>query len=144
MMEKETVKQKVILVSIICLTFFSAKLFGQNMIGQTYSFIVNYHHNSENYQFPTEVMNKNGKIHSLTYLHKIYKMELNYIFDENELCQAYTISGDFILLDYLIRDFNKRYTKLSENEWVSKDKNGNYKITLSRFSTTFSFYYTLN
>jgi hypothetical protein len=138
-----TAKPKVILVFIICLTFFSPKLSGQNMIGQSFSFISNYHHDSEYYLLPSETKNKNGKIHSLTYLHKIYKMELNYIFDENEQCQAYSISGDFIALDYLIKDFNTHYKKLSENEWLCLSKNGNYKITLSKNPSTYSFYYTL-
>jgi len=140
-MEKEIVKLKVFMVLIICLTFFSAKSFGQNMIGQSYSFILNYHHDRDVYQFPSEIRNKNGKIHSLTYLHRIYIMELNYIFDENEICQAYSISCNYTLLNYLIKDFNTRYTKLSENEWLSNDKNGNFKITLSKKPSTYSFYY---
>ena len=139
--EKGTGKLKMILVFIICLTFFSVKLFGQNMIGQSCSFINNYHHDSEYYQLPSEIRNKNGKVHSLTYLHKNYKMELNYIFDDNELCQAYPISGDFMSLEYLIKNFNTHYKKLSENEWLCLSKNGNYKITLSKNPSTYSFYH---
>jgi len=142
-MEKDAIKLMPFLIFIICLTFFSAKSFGQNMIGQTSSFIINYHYNSEYYQLPSEIRDKNGKIQTLTYLHKNYKMELNYIFDENEQCQAYSISGDFISLDYLIKDFNTRYKKLSENEWICYSKNGNFKITLSKNPSTYSFYYTL-
>jgi hypothetical protein len=136
-----TVRLKIILVFIICLTFFPVKLPGQNMIGQSYSFIINYHQDRGVYQLPSETRNKDGKIHSLTYLHKNYIMELHYLFDENEICQAYSISCNSILLNYLIKDFNTRYTKLSENEWLSNDKNVNYKITLSKNPSTYSFYY---
>ena len=51
--------------------------------------------------------------------------------------------SDIISLDYLIKDFNTRYIKLSKNEWICSSKNGNYKITLSNYSSTFSFNYTL-
>ena len=134
---------KIMLVIIIFLTLISSKLTGQNMIGQSYSFIINYHHDREVYQTPYENRNKNGKVHSLTYLHRIYIMELSYIFDDNEICQAYSISCNHTLFNYLIKDFNTRYTKLSEYEWISNNKNGNYKITLSKDPTTYSFFYTL-